>query len=442
MFRKIICIFICLTLCLVLLPQGSAHAADETPVEKAQYSVVRVFCVIGMSNDGVYYSTGTGFAVGSSGTDAQIFATNNHVVEENPQNVYITITDLNGMIWAEVIYQDSEHDIAILKAETSISERHPITLMSPTELNKSQDVFCLGFPGLMDRASANEDLKSTVNDITITKGSVSNPTYKSNGISTILSDVKINSGNSGGPMVDEYGRAVGINTMRLSESGEESGESMSLAVSVDYLMDALDSLGLPYEKSDGTETEEPKSEISETETDERTPSTGEDMPVEDNPEGTASASEEELAPEKSMEQVPPAESEKEDSSRSGFVDVVILIIVPFLLVGLGFGIWALLRRKRSAPPIPKRDFDFAPHTEPKPSPEPTPEPTPEPSPDPNPYPDPFAIPIIESKAEETSISTPHKDETSGLKISTEKSRSAATSTSEADMSEFYDPGRL
>ena len=239
-------------ICFVFCHAGSASAANETPVEQAQYSVVRVLDAEQMTGGAVFVrSYGTGFAVGKVSDSAQIFVTNNHVVADNPQSIFITITDVFQCIPAQVLYQDDRRDIAILKSEVPISERYPIKLMSPTELNKSQDIYCLGFPGLMDKMSGNDELSSTVNDITITKGSVSNPAFSSDGVSTILSDVKVNGGNSGGPMTDENGRAVGINTAFI---GDGSGQNMSLAVSVDYVMEALDSLGLSYEVAGGAET--------------------------------------------------------------------------------------------------------------------------------------------------------------------------------------------
>ena len=226
--------------CIPFFPGASASAAELTPVEQTQYGVVRVINIISETAYSISYATGTGFCVGNEGDAAQYFVTNNHCVEDNLNEVYVSITDWDGKIKAEVLYRDATNDLAIIKTSSVIADRHPVVLMSPSELNKSQDVWCIGFPGVIDDFSdKGESLSSTIDDITITKGTVSNPRYRTGGVSAILTDCIINHGNSGGPMVDEYGFVVGINTWGLSDG-------MNCAISIDYTMAALDMQGLPY----------------------------------------------------------------------------------------------------------------------------------------------------------------------------------------------------
>jgi len=235
-----ICLVFALVICLLPVISGvdlGAYAASDR-VEDAQNSVVRVFVPVW---DGVI--TGSGFAVGDEGEDVEYIVTNNHVVEEDLDNVYVTITDIDNGIPAEVIYTDPVNDFAILKLSKKLTERQPIVLLSPKELHKSEDVYCIGFPGLSDRGSANNNLDSRIEDMTITKGTISNPQYDSDGTICIMSDVKLNSGNSGGPMVDEFGQAVGINTAVI---GLDEVNNMSLAVSMDYVMEVLDDENIDY----------------------------------------------------------------------------------------------------------------------------------------------------------------------------------------------------
>ena len=220
----------------------AALAASKNAVEDAQYGVVRVIDVVKVYKDGSFdYSAGTGFVVNASG-DKYIIATNHHVVEENTKDVFVTITDINNCLWADVLYANEATDIAILKVSGDLSGRRPMKLLSPKEIHKSQDIYCLGFPGVVDYVSENEDmLYSRIEDITITKGTVSNPSFIDKyGISTVLTDAVLNHGNSGGPMVDEHGQVVGINTWGVE--GNVNG-----AVSIDYVIDALHSLGISYD---------------------------------------------------------------------------------------------------------------------------------------------------------------------------------------------------
>ena len=235
MLRKLSKRIFVLALAVLLLAGGLQAYADSSKVEEAQEGVVRVICICTS-----YYSTGTGFAVGELDDKAQIIITNNHVVEDNVNNVYVTITDWDGKIPAQVLYRDEVRDLAVLRVSRSLSERHPLPLLSPDELTKSQDVYCLGFPGNMDDFSdKGGDVSSTISDLTITKGSVSNPEYSTGGVRCVLTDCVINHGNSGGPMVDEFGQVVGVNSWGLDEN-------MNCAVSIDYVMEILDELELDY----------------------------------------------------------------------------------------------------------------------------------------------------------------------------------------------------
>ena len=77
---------------------AAAFAASNNAVENAQYGVVRVIDVIKVYKDGSFdYSAGTGFVVNVSG-NKYIIATNHHVVEENPENVFVTITDIDNCL--------------------------------------------------------------------------------------------------------------------------------------------------------------------------------------------------------------------------------------------------------------------------------------------------------------------------------------------------------
>lgn len=242
--KKIIsaCLTVIMLVSLLMLglSMGMEAYAENSKVEDAQNSVVRVFTL---------ETKGSGFAVGAKDEDVEYIVTNYHVVEGYFNDTYVTVTDINGGIKADVIYYDANHDLAILKLDEKLTNRKPIALLSPKELHKSQDIYCIGFPGLSDMIADNSSLESRIKDMTITTGTVSNNEYISGGTTYILSDAKVNGGNSGGPMVDEYGQAVGINSaiIRDSESGEFSN-NMTLAVSMDYAMDALDDLDITYIK--------------------------------------------------------------------------------------------------------------------------------------------------------------------------------------------------
>lgn len=244
--KKLLALLLSLTLAAALLAGlGPAALAGYDAVEQAQHSVVRVFSILSVNEfaGNMSMSTGSGFAVGKAGEPVTYIVTNHHVVADNMSEVYVTTTDIEGGIHAQVIDYNKDVDYAILKLETPLTDREPIALLSPRQIHKSQDVYCIGFPGLSDTYTQDNKLASRIEDMTITKGTVSNPQYDFDGTECIMSDVKANPGNSGGPMVDENGCAVGINTTVI---GLDELNNMTLAVSMDYIMLRLDYLGINY----------------------------------------------------------------------------------------------------------------------------------------------------------------------------------------------------
>lgn len=144
--RKVFYRFLAVLMIFCVVMSAGVYSFAETGVERARNSVVRVFLPV----NGTAVVTGTGFVVGTDENDTRIVVTNNHVVEENPNAVYVTEHNADSAISAAVIYRDVQKDIAILRLERSLENRVPIPLKSPQEMTITDDVCCLGFPGLSD----------------------------------------------------------------------------------------------------------------------------------------------------------------------------------------------------------------------------------------------------------------------------------------------------
>lgn len=259
--KKLLALLLSLTLAAALLAGfGPTALADYDAVEQAQHSVVRVF---NYGNPG----TGSGFAVGKAGEPVTYVVTNCHVVAGGMSEIYVTTTDIDGRIHAQVIDYSEDNDYAILKLDRSLTDREPITLLSPRQIHKSQEIYCIGFPGLSDIGSQNEKYSSRIEDMTITKGTVSNPQFDCEGTECVMSDVKINPGNSGGPMVDENGYAIGISSWVIGDY--DAPNNMALAVSMDYIIQRLDRLGIEYISADNLSADEAQPSENENSQDEQ-----------------------------------------------------------------------------------------------------------------------------------------------------------------------------
>jgi len=160
------------------------------------------------------YATGTGFVYKKDGEKAFIL-TNNHVIEKGDA-VHVEFTD-GHIVETKVEGKDEFSDIAVL----SISKDEVISIaeMGTSETARVGDtVFTVGAPLNADTYSG-----------TVTRGIVSGKNrlvgVSTNNTETMMSvlqtDAAINSGNSGGPLVNSNGEVIGINSLKLATTGVE-----------------------------------------------------------------------------------------------------------------------------------------------------------------------------------------------------------------------------
>ncbi|MBO7253485.1 MAG: trypsin-like peptidase domain-containing protein [Oscillospiraceae bacterium] len=290
MKRMISVLAIVLILVNMMLPMAASAAGN--PVPAAKQAVVRVASGIYFDNNGDlrtydsrgYYSSGTAFGVYGDGTGAQVFATNGHVVSDDDNEpydfVYVCIdgADIRNestLIKCNVIYVDNDIDVAIIQAEAPVVGVGTLPLMDPEEMETGDRVYALGFPGITDEVSDSNNY--TVDDITVTDGIISRY-LTHDGVRCMASTAKVNHGNSGGPLINEYGHAIGINTFIYTD--KSTADLRCYAIYSNYVMEALDQLGIPYDQRtadnpDGVTTTAPPETQAETvpETGETTAST-------------------------------------------------------------------------------------------------------------------------------------------------------------------------
>ena len=99
-------------------------------------------------------------------------------------------------------------DIAILKIE---GKNLPTVKLGDSDKVKLQElVFAFGYPGAADTPFL--DYRSTISEVSITRGTISAVKADFKGVPIIQSDVTITHGNSGGPSVNEDGEVIGVNS--------------------------------------------------------------------------------------------------------------------------------------------------------------------------------------------------------------------------------------
>lgn len=161
-------------------------------------------------------ATGSGIIISEDG----YIVTNNHVISTDSTSSYYQVTEATGITVnlygdeatyeAKVVGSDAYSDLAVLKIE---KEGLPSAKIGNSdELVVGEFVMAIGNP-LGMQSSVTTGIVSALNrEITDDDGK----TY-----TTIQTDTAINSGNSGGALVNSKGEIIGINTLKLSGSGIE-----------------------------------------------------------------------------------------------------------------------------------------------------------------------------------------------------------------------------
>ena len=153
----------------------------------------------------VVEAKGSGFIINSSG----IIVTNNHVVKD-ARTVTVTLSDGNTYP-AKIIGTDPKTDLAVLK----ISVGHPlpyVELGDSTKVVPGEWVIAMGNPFGLDGTVTAGIVSALGRDI----GDGPYDRF-------IQIDAPINEGNSGGPLFDQHGKVIGVNTAILSPSGGSVG---------------------------------------------------------------------------------------------------------------------------------------------------------------------------------------------------------------------------
>ena len=168
-------------------------------------------------------SQGTGFIISADG-----YVLTNHHVVEGADTVRIKLSDRREFV-ARVVGSDEQSDVALLKiAATGLPT---LRIGDSKALKSGQWVVAIGSPFGLDHS--------------VTAGIVSavgraNPYANQRYVPFIQTDVAINRGNSGGPLLDTRGQVVGINSQIFSNSGGYMG--VSFAIPIDVAMNAVQQL--------------------------------------------------------------------------------------------------------------------------------------------------------------------------------------------------------
>lgn len=253
-------VLICLAAMLAI--PVSAKTDLPTVISQAKEGVVKLLAVGFDSYGNVANAVvGSGFAVGTKGSAPEYFVTNWHVAsvympdynyafDSDHVRIWImldnfALSDVTGLpseatsVECSIvrISESGYPDYAILRAARPVTECKPLAIRSSESVKQGETVAALGCPAVLDEQSLSVGSK----DITSTTGTVARHMVMASAGNTnaIVHNANISGGNSGGPLIDENGNVIGLNTYSIVDS-------YSCAIYSDYVMQALNELGVPY----------------------------------------------------------------------------------------------------------------------------------------------------------------------------------------------------
>jgi S1-C subfamily serine protease len=172
---------------------------------------------------------GSGFVIDKAGH----IATNFHVVE-GAETVEVSFSNRDS-VKARVVGTDPSTDIAVLEVNVDAGALTPLDLGDSDRLQVGDSVVAIGNPFGLERSvtagivSALHRPLTAPNDFTIDD--------------VIQTDAAINSGNSGGPLIDARGRVVGVNSaIATGNTGAQGNIGIGFAVPINTVRDVASQL--------------------------------------------------------------------------------------------------------------------------------------------------------------------------------------------------------
>jgi len=209
----------------------NANSLSKEIVEKVKEATVFIL-MESPNNESVVNNNGRGTCSGFVINDKGYIVTNYHCVH-NATQLKLAFYDLDdwNLYEVKIIGIDPLGDIAVIHIPKR-KKALPFLKWSEEEPWDGMDVFAVGHPFGMSWS--------------ITKGVVSHSkrTFRSPYVRYLQSDAAINSGNSGGPLVNTAGNVVGVNSMIINPSRVQpkTNIGMGLALRNDDAKEIVDNL--------------------------------------------------------------------------------------------------------------------------------------------------------------------------------------------------------
>ena len=202
-------------------PQQAGLSLQEI-YSKTIDSVVSISCTL---EDGS--ASGTGVVLTQTG----YIVTNSHVVEDATA-ISVLLTD-GRTLTARIVGTDPISDLAVLWVDAE--DLTPAQFGDSSSLRVGDVAVAIGDPlGIELRGTMTDGIISAINRNVTTGGRT---------LTLIQTNAALNSGNSGGPLLNSYGQVIGINTMKIGAFTDSAGvEGLGFAIPSTTVKQIVDQL--------------------------------------------------------------------------------------------------------------------------------------------------------------------------------------------------------
>jgi S1-C subfamily serine protease len=214
-----------------------AALTTQQLIEKGKPSTVQIN-VKAVTREPPTYDKGVGLFGGTGwvvDADKGLVVTNAHVVA-GATSLKVKLadgTDVNARIEGESPCED----LAVLSLRPVPSGLQAATLGVSADVNPGDTVIALGYPGAFEQDFENRALQGTTGTVTAATGAGDLGDALPHYASFIQHQAPVNHGNSGGPLFNQKGEVIGVNTF-----GNPSGQGQYGAIAIDRVKAQLKSL--------------------------------------------------------------------------------------------------------------------------------------------------------------------------------------------------------